>query len=677
MACRLKEGMHAVVNDSWCGGVPGTAAPIQTCAGGAIGLVRVARNPGVVVKFFDHELHDLLVYHGVTELATCQYLMGVDGGVAAADVVRVGQRRSCVDVGVGTHCLHLQRGVPLPVVVGRARGGLWDRACLKVLRSLDEPQERVALAQGLCVAATVLWDYGLAHCDLKPGNVVVHVPPQCVASGVPPLVLPEFATLPWATLVRVIDFGSCMTQVHRLLGVMNTGTRPYMSPEVFLGAWAAHVPGFHPCKVDLWSLGVVALDVLVPAAVRSPAKDWQWWPFVDTRARSCGYEYMMDLFRCLGTPAWATGATGLPYMPQWPRRTLASRPQLQALLPPEVLQQLDCMLDPDPATRSLALDSKGQGWWTPKQRTQLQAIRAAACARKVAALGTLPLWTAPVAASADGAAGAAGAAGADVLAVRRAIVEWLTGFCADMSLVTCVGLAIMLLDSWLHAYLCTGEPAPATLVCKGAPSAGLWIPVPCLACGGVWVGPRPTAGGDGHKATGRFALLAGTMALACIQVAARYVLQVPLVRGVPFHSGAEACLVATAAVPALPALLLACPAMDTLVAFDKGLLKVTYVDRSGAPEDRPAVKVFRSDGGGDDVFDMEQPTWTNVWAAHGTVTPRAVEFVMLKFGEFAAATPLWERGGTQADCVAAFWVSLYPSKTPARARDLFVSNQSS
>ena len=664
----MHQGMHAVVSDSWSGSVPGTAVPAQTCAGGAIGLVRVARNPGVVVKFFDHELHDLLVYHGVTELATCQYLMCVDGGIAAADVVRVGQRRSCVDVGVGTHCLHVQRGVPLPVVVGRARGGPWDRACLKVLPAVEALPDRVALAQGLCVAVAALWEYGLTHCDLKPGNVVVQAPPQCVASGVPPLVLPEYAALPWATLVRVIDFGSCMTQVHRLLGVMNTGTRPYMSPEVFLGAWAARVPGFHPCKVDLWSLGVMALDVLVPAAARSPAGDWEWWPFVDTRARSCGYEYMMELFRCLGTPAWASGAAGMPYVPQWPRRTLASRPQLQALLAPDVLRQLDCMLDPDPATRTMGLDTKGQGWWAPKQRKQIKAVQAAARARKAAALTALPLWTAPVSVVVPG------LADADVLGVRRALVQWLTGFCADMGLATCVGLVVMLLDSWLHAFLGTREPAPATLVCKGAPSPGLWIPVPCLACGGVWVGPRPTAGGDGDQDTGRFALLAGTMALACIQVAARYVLQVPVVHGVPFSAGAEACLVATGAVSALPALLLACPAVDTLVAFDKGLLGVTYVDSSGAPEGRPAVRAFRSDGG-DDVFDMEQPTWTNVWCTRGTVTPRAVEFVMQKFGDFAAPKPLWEQGGTQADCVAAFWVSLYPSLTLARARDLFLGSQ--
>ena len=661
--------MYAVVNETWSGGVPGTAVPVQTCAGGAIGLVRVARNPGVVVKFFDPELHDLLVYHGLTELTTCLYLMRVDAGVAAAGVVRVGQRRSCLDVGVGTHCLHVQRGVPLQVVAGCARGGVWDRTCLKVLPDAGGTPERVALAQGLCVAVAVLWEYGLAHCDLKPGNVVVHAPLQCVASGVPPLVLPEHTAVPWASLVRLIDFGSCMTQVHQLLGVINTGTRPYMPPEVFLGAWVARVPGFRQSKVDLWSLGVVALQLLVPASARTPAKDWEWWPFVDTRARSCGYEYMVHLFQCLGTPPWATEAAGMPYVPQWPRRPLASRPQLQALLPPDVLQQLDCMLDPDPATRSLVLDG---GWWTSTQRTQMEAARASAGARKAAALAALPLWAPPAAAT------AAGALDAEVTAVRRALVEWLTGFCGDLGLVTCVGLVIMLLDSWLHAYLCTREPVPATLVCKGAPSAGLWIPVPCLACGGVWVGPRPTAGGDGDRDTGRFALLAGTMTLACIQVAARYLLQVPVVRGVPFHSDAEACLVTTGAVPALPALLLACPAMRTLVAFDTGLLKVLYVDSTGAPEDRVAAaaagKAFCT-AGGDDVFDMEQPTWTNVWAPEGTVTFRAVDAIMTRFGEFAALKPLWERGGTQADCVAAFWVSLYPSMTPARSRDLFLGTQ--
>ncbi len=100
-------------------------------------------------------------------------------------------------------------------------------------------RERNAVARELCGAVAALHRAGLAHCDLKPENVMIE--PQ--------------------GRVRLIDFGLARTGSGALAWAPAGGTRGYAAPEIAAGAIA-------DVRSDVFSLGVMLDEVLPPGRSR-------------------------------------------------------------------------------------------------------------------------------------------------------------------------------------------------------------------------------------------------------------------------------------------------------------------------------------------------------------------------------------------------------------------------
>jgi aurora kinase len=101
---------------------------------------------------------------------------------------------------------------------------------------------------------------GVAHCDLKPENIVISLDGQ---------------------QVKIVDFGCAMEMIGRISGLQ--GTMPFMAPEV-LGRTPYEV-----APVDVWALGVLLLEML--CGVGKLNRMLSWPSKVDSNSeRACELE---------------------------------------------------------------------------------------------------------------------------------------------------------------------------------------------------------------------------------------------------------------------------------------------------------------------------------------------------------------------------------------------------
>ena len=649
--------------------------------GGYLGVVKVTAAHGSVAKFFPSE-EGTTPFHALAEIGAVRYLHCVDTQCVAVKSYRAGLKRPGLDLGVGRHCVHLQRGLALHLL--QASDSTWDsvpysvRAWDHALRSHLPPYATQEALTGIGKAMIrimgVFWEYGLVHCDVKLHNMLLL--PSPAARDVDGPAATEVGPVPWATHLRLIDFGSVVTVAHGRLGVFMTGTRPFMPPEVFLGGFAGKVTAVDQRKVDVWAVGVTLLCLFVPLSARAPLHEWQWWPFSFSRSADCsGYAILVDLFKCFGTPLWARGC-----FPHWPLRRLSARRQLQALVPASVLMMLDRMLDLDPATRVGSVEEcLSFGCWTEAERVTVVTHCRQARQEKSRYLEALGLWIAPVLAHEKDTGHAADVFKA-IKTIRRAVILWASDVCAFEDLQLAMGLVIMLLDSWLHGWLggamrdhlilkcLCGKPS----VCRAEEGAhcrpcrspgGVYVPMGCVPGGLVHVGAGCLPPGN-DQVSDYMAYLMVTVACGCIQLATRATFQrCPGRSQCPSLQNVEDMLLMDPAMPSVPALMLACPAHVLLESLSRGLGPTAGCAGAGAGACAGAgaaagagAGAGGSEEGGEECvyreFDGGQPLWEGVWAATDPAGSKVAESVIAQFERFSLDHFCWDGGSMQAQYAA-------------------------
>ncbi|XP_071717678.1 uncharacterized protein [Rutidosis leptorrhynchoides] len=119
----------------------------------------------------------------------------------------------------------------------------------------------------LLMALKACHDRNITHRDIKPENMIVCFEDQedsgrCL-KGRPS------GNETYSTKMRIIDFGSAMDEftVKHLYGAAGPSrdeqTYEYMPPEAFLNATWYHGPTSVTTKYDLWSVGVVVLELII------------------------------------------------------------------------------------------------------------------------------------------------------------------------------------------------------------------------------------------------------------------------------------------------------------------------------------------------------------------------------------------------------------------------------
>ncbi|HEX6764473.1 MAG TPA: protein kinase, partial [Polyangiaceae bacterium] len=162
-------------------------------------------------------------------------LAGV-GGARVSPLVDADVAGETVELPDGSR---VEAGAPI-IVLGSAQGATLDVLVERARADADELA--LVIARDIGRALAELHASGAAHGDVKPENVVV----ETGASG-----KPERATL--------VDFGLA-TEASEV--TPRGGTRRYLAPEAFDGGGDARLR-------DLWALGVVLAEILVPEIARS------------------------------------------------------------------------------------------------------------------------------------------------------------------------------------------------------------------------------------------------------------------------------------------------------------------------------------------------------------------------------------------------------------------------
>lgn len=121
------------------------------------------------------------------------------------------------------------------------------------LQPLDEDEVLEVFVQATS-ALQYLHDRGITHRDLKPGNILVR------------------AREPGLISIALSDFGLAI-KGKELMSSSACGTYVFMAPEVV----SQHIQYRHKVdvrynnKADIWSMGLVALDLLLPGGLPHPA----------------------------------------------------------------------------------------------------------------------------------------------------------------------------------------------------------------------------------------------------------------------------------------------------------------------------------------------------------------------------------------------------------------------
>jgi serine/threonine protein kinase len=149
---------------------------------------------------------------------------------------------------------------------------------------LPEEEQEGVFAQA-CVAVAHIHAVGVAHCDIKPDNVVVDA----------------------AMRVRLIDFGLAAVFTEETRTRSQRGSLKYAAPEVL--AKEAH----HPRPTDLWSLGMLAYVLWLqcdPPWVADATADERYRSFVASSAESSS---------SASSALWSVCGAFLPgvAMPRW------------------------------------------------------------------------------------------------------------------------------------------------------------------------------------------------------------------------------------------------------------------------------------------------------------------------------------------------------------------------
>ncbi|KAI3760121.1 hypothetical protein L1987_50511 [Smallanthus sonchifolius] len=135
------------------------------------------------------------------------------------------------------------------------------------LKTTEAGQEEMkSLIWQLLMALQSCHDRNITHRDIKPENMIVCFEDQdsgrCL-KGSPS----ENET--YITKMRIIDFGSAMDEftIKHLYGAAGPSrdeqTYEYMPPEAFLNATWYHGPASITTKYDMWSVGVVILELII------------------------------------------------------------------------------------------------------------------------------------------------------------------------------------------------------------------------------------------------------------------------------------------------------------------------------------------------------------------------------------------------------------------------------
>ncbi|KAI7737817.1 hypothetical protein M8C21_028753 [Ambrosia artemisiifolia] len=135
------------------------------------------------------------------------------------------------------------------------------------LKTTEAGQEEMKnLIWQLLLALKACHDRNITHRDIKPENMIVCFEDRdsgrCLKGS-------PSGNETYITKMRIIDFGSAMDEftIKHLYGAAGPSrdeqTYEYMSPEAFLNATWYHGPSSITTKYDMWSVGVVILELII------------------------------------------------------------------------------------------------------------------------------------------------------------------------------------------------------------------------------------------------------------------------------------------------------------------------------------------------------------------------------------------------------------------------------
>lgn len=135
------------------------------------------------------------------------------------------------------------------------------------LKTTEAGQEEMRnLIWQLLMALKACHDRNITHRDIKPENMIICFEDQdsgrCLKGS-------PSGNETYTTKMRIIDFGSAMDEftVKHLYGAAGPSrdeqTYEYMPPEAFLNATWYHGPPSITTKYDMWSVGVVILELII------------------------------------------------------------------------------------------------------------------------------------------------------------------------------------------------------------------------------------------------------------------------------------------------------------------------------------------------------------------------------------------------------------------------------
>jgi len=188
---------------------------------------------------------------------------------------------------------------------------LFDFIKLRQQNKKDVPKE--AIAQLLCSISTALasiHEQGICHRDVKPENILIHQ---------------DYTAI-------LVDFGCACPRFE--LNNQCAGSMPFIAPEFLLGSASDGAPG------DVWSLGVVLLEMLHGLSALSRALGWE---STETSTKECGSQLMTR---------FADPVAGLAYI----RSSLSIATQFDGD------EQLASMLSADPVQRPVAQTLQEAAW---------------------------------------------------------------------------------------------------------------------------------------------------------------------------------------------------------------------------------------------------------------------------------------------------------------------------